>query len=333
MRFFYFARPSILGAFPTPANFKRSLTHAELNDPAPLTGFAQTRLTWASLVQSPAEIPSNYRAAFNALPNRTGAFPYTVRTPSYAGFIHRENEKLVCWLDETLYVIEPNGNRITTTRYARNDIHAIEFGKILLQAWLTIRGVAGDGALQTTTLKFNTVTDYLFAPFIDQFRNAPPNSAAQPNPERAQFDYLSNLNFKFMNLGRSSILPNEHVIAILLQPELLATASFLDRFFHRVITPAHLSILTDRELVLIRDEIANPHNASVNRYGGIWNYVPLCAITSVALAETDRALGLSIHLSAHDQLDVLFAPANREAFGDFVNQIERARRAQTATLN
>lgn len=47
----------------------------------------QTRLSWLKVIRSYAEVPDVYRSSFAALVGDS-PFPYTVLTPSYAGFMN-----------------------------------------------------------------------------------------------------------------------------------------------------------------------------------------------------------------------------------------------------
>ena len=82
---------------------------------------------------------------------------------------------------------------------------------ILLKGWITINGISGNGVLTSTTLKFNTVTDRLFAPFLKEIRlfdNATDSSGSRTpdlQAEGKKFDYLLRRNFKFMNYALSLI--------------------------------------------------------------------------------------------------------------------------------
>ena len=134
-------------------------------EPSVTSAAEQTRLSWARLVRSAEELPQAYRPFIAALPG-DGAFPYTVITPTFAGFLRRETEKLVCSVGDHLYVAEKVKGELVTTCFAFADIHFLEAGAVLLNDWLQIRGRASDGALAVIRLKFNAVTERLFTPFV-----------------------------------------------------------------------------------------------------------------------------------------------------------------------
>ena len=101
--------------------------------------------------------------------------------------------------------------RLTAFCYA--DVSAVEVGCVLLKSWLTIKGKNTCGVETRVTIKFNTVTDYLFLPIIGRLRRA--NSVADPEQyeaEQAKFNYLAHDFYKFMNVAKKCILPGEEVI-------------------------------------------------------------------------------------------------------------------------
>jgi hypothetical protein len=292
-----------------------------------LTAAEQTKLSWARAVESYEEAPEVYKSFIDALLLETGTFPYLVLTPTFKGFFHAENEKLVCSADHEIHILERVGNRLVPTCYTVTNVNYVEVGLILLQAWITIRGIASNGLLTSTTLKFNAVTRHLFNPILDKIRSAPDGcTSVDLNAERMKFDYLCTLNFKFMNFARGAIMPGERVIHALLQPQIRAELlTFLGRSFFRTISPAHLSILTDRELIFIRDDSSEGWHQQV-RYGAIWNYVPLDRIRRVSLTKrNDDLLVLSIHLPEEDHVDALFSVSVQRDVEEFLDRLERCK--------
>src|SRR5512135_1850733 len=155
--------------------------------PRLLTGGEQSRLSWARVAESYDEVPAVYRDWLDPLIRGRETFPYVVLTPTYEGYFHRENEKLVCLLDRSLHIVERARERLVPTTYLIDDIGTIEAGSILLRAWLTVRGLAESGIVSSTTLKFNTVSDRLFAPFLTEIRSGSyPPSGTSLDAERAK---------------------------------------------------------------------------------------------------------------------------------------------------
>src|SRR5512135_2118873 len=74
----------------------------------------QTRLSWARPIRSLDEVPAIYLPFFEGLPAGT-PFPYSVLTPTYAGFMRRETERLICCLDDHLYILEKSPSELKNT--------------------------------------------------------------------------------------------------------------------------------------------------------------------------------------------------------------------------
>jgi len=284
----------------------------------------QTRASWAKSVTAYGQVPEAFKDFYKTLLGDAGAWPYTVLVPTYEGFMRRENEGLICSLGGKIYVMERLRNKITCTCYPIKDISHVEEGAILLYAWVKISGITSDGVPSSSTLKFNAVTDYLLAPIIEKIRSATSSLGdADRSLELAKFDYLAQLNFKFMSYGRHSILPGEKVIHTVLQPEIrekIFTA--LGWSISRIVSTAHISILTDRELILIRDEEQSQWSRDA-RYGGTRSYIPLNKITSVSLTRKEcDLLDLSIHLPSDDQIVSLFSTSNERELDLFLDRLE-----------
>jgi hypothetical protein len=295
---------------------------AGIKESLPLrTADEQTRLSWLKVIRSYDEVPDVYRRSFEVLVGHS-QFPYSVLTPSYTGFINRENEKLVCCLDGKIYVLEEVTDILTCTCYAIKDISYVEVGKALLQAWVKISGVADSGLPITTEFKFNTVTEHLFAPIVKKIRSATDYSQGiEPSIEQSRFNFLNRANFKLMNYARHSLLPGEKVKHIILQPEICKeVVRLFGKSFFRTVCRSHLSILTDRELILIQEGTGKRWGGDI-RYGGVCHYIPLDKITSIALSgPEDELLTMCIRLPQGDCIDSLFSVSNRQEVDRFLTQ-------------
>jgi hypothetical protein len=294
------------------------LAHLETRQLPVMTAGEQTRLSWARAIKSRADLPQFYlRFMVELIGPRS--FPYAVLTPTFAGFTRRETERLIFSLDRDLYVLERNQQQLKCVRYALADIHYVERGEILLYSWLTISGLA-DGQLAATELRFNAVTDQLFAPFIDQIR---PVATCELSSEQDKFDYLAYANYKFMNYARRSLQPGERVVHSLLQPEIRARLfTVVGRSWYRTVAMSHLHILTDTEWIIIRDDERSPIGRGQVRHGGVWDYVPLDRISAVTIhPRRDGRLTLMLQLPHGDRLDSVFAASQRAKLTVLLDQL------------
>jgi hypothetical protein len=288
--------------------------------PRLLTGWEQSRLSWARVAEFYDEVPAAYRDWLTPLLRGREAFPYVVLTPTYEGYFRRETEKLVCTLDGTLHIVERARDRVIPTSYHLDEISTMEVGSILLRGWLTVRGLAS-----STTIRFNTVTERLFAPFLNEFRTgARPPSGASLDAQRAKFEVLLERNYKFMNYSRGSILPGEEVLCYVLQPEIREQLLRLfGRSLSRCISPTHIAILTDRELITISEESGSLWQSfGAIKYGGIWQYVPLERISAASIVtRNDGLLTLFLELPRSERLEMLFSTSSRSELESLVARL------------
>jgi hypothetical protein len=278
----------------------------------------QTRLSWAISIDSYAAVPSVYKDFFEPFLAAGRVFPYTVLSPSYEGFIHRTTEKLVCDFSGEIYVLERRGNTIETKCYPFKGINYVEVRAILLDSHVKLNGVTRDGIPASSTIRFNSVTDYLFTPIVEKIRLAAVEAQdTVQNPELAKFDYLLSVNYKFMNYAKRSLLGDEKVIQAILQPEIRAKLlKVFGKTYYRTISPALMNILTDREVIMIREEAGQ---SRVDRYGGIWDYIPLNKIETLSLNEKgSNLLALSIQLPEKERLEYLYQASAMGDLGEFL---------------
>lgn len=273
-----------------------------------MTAGEQTKLSWARRIETLDDVPAGFRSTVTALVAETGNLPYLILTPSYAAFIVHTTEKLVCALDDEVRIYELNGGEVRQTAFCYADVSAVEVGCVLLKSWLTITGKNTCGVETRITIKFNTVTDYLFLPIIAGLRRA--GIAADPRQleaEQAKFNYLAHDFYKFMNVAKKSILPGEEVIGAVMQAELRTPlVTLFGHAYTRLKAPAHILVRTDRELIVAVEEKQEAWSGS-QKYGSIRTYIPLAKIAAVDLVLGAPYMRLSIHLVGGEQIDLEFA--------------------------
>ena len=303
---------------------RTSISATRSDESSTLSAAEQTRFSWARLVRSVAELPEVYHPFVAALPTN-GAFPYAVLTPTFAGFLRREPEKLVCTVGDILYVAEKVKSSLAITRYACADVQYLQAGAVLLNDWLEIHGRTDEGTFVVTRFKFNAVTERLFAPFIEKIRGVTDYpSGIDREAELIRLDQTDLLSFKFRNYARRSILPGAQFIASAAQPEIRRTVVKLAGLsYQRTVATAHLLILTNRELIMISDDPDSPRSGNGSRYGGVWGYIPLGKITGVDQSTQDSGLlKLTVQLPFADRIEVLFQPDRRTVLDAFVAQLK-----------
>jgi hypothetical protein len=231
-----------------------------------LTAREQTMLTWAKVIETYDAVPKAYQDFFKPFLVDGQTFPYTVLTPSRKGYldrtisregyIDRTTEKLICDFGREIYVLERSENTFETQCYPIEGISYVEFSSILLDSRIKISGVTRQGVPASCTIRFNSVTDYLLKPILKRMRPATVDSKdAAQSLESKKFDHLVRSNYKFMNYAKHSLLAGEKVTHFILQPEIrVRVLRVLGKTYYRTISPTHMSILTDRELITIRAE-------------------------------------------------------------------------------
>jgi len=276
-----------------------------------MTGTAQTMLSWPKAIKSMDEVPDAFKTFFETWLGDDSVFPYTVLAPAKQGFFGKSADKLICDMNDTIYVVEQFGDRIIANGYIPENIRNVEVGVVLLHGWITIKGKNKEGVPAVSMFLFNSARSDMFSSFIAKIRSAPakPDEAAL-NTEKSKLDYLSQLDFKFMNYAMSSLMGGEQVIHSIWQPEIFTTVgAVFGLSLTRSLSPAHMVLLTDKEVILIREGARSKRNKG---YSEIRQYIPLRSIGAVSLTEqADDLVTLSIHLSEDESVDSLF-PASKE---------------------
>lgn len=197
------------------------IIHTSLRSKARQVGDQTSKRSWARRVENFELVPEAYRRMVLEIILDERHLPYAVLTPTYEGHLRPENEKLVFCLDHSLYILENNGPNVTANIYKFENIQRIEFGEILLKAWLRIYGTGDQGVYSNTLLCFNSVTDFLFNPIIEAIRRSDEPVIPVDLPQESEkFSSLASSYFKFMNYARNSLLPGEPVAHYFLQPEM-----------------------------------------------------------------------------------------------------------------
>lgn len=293
---------------------------------ATLGGEQISKRSWAKKIYSFESIPEAFKPLADLLMHDKQAFPYTVLTPTFEGFLKRENEKLVFYLHERLYILENDQHDVTATSFELKNIYRIEFGEILLKAWIHIDGTDDQGQFSTGQLRFNSVTDFLFNPFIEAGRHPDEHSLpVDMQQEREKFALLKWNHFKFMNYARDSLLPGERVEQYILQPEMETERTKLlgITVLKRTICLTHILIQTNRELILICDDESSQRWKDGSRYGGIWNYVPLDQLQGLIIEDApDGLIDLKIILPAGNGLRMPFAKDRRPELEQFIQKVK-----------
>ncbi|MBK8985077.1 MAG: hypothetical protein IPM39_03195 [Chloroflexi bacterium] len=301
--------------------------NSPLNSPSP--SFVRTHrsmATWSQVIESYEAVPQAFQSACERPLATIQPFPHVVFAPVINSMRRKTTERLLCELDDTLYVWERVGSQIVAASYPLAHVSDLEIGQILLYSWLTISGLTDAGQPTSVIIEFNTVSRPVYEPFIHKIRpEAQDTSEEQWKAQRARFNYLDTVNYKFMNYARESLVRGEQVIHTIWQPKMSRPIlTLFGRSFNRTVSLAHLAILTDKEVIFIGDDNRFAEARS-GHYGGVWQYIRLRHIMSAAVTEqADGLFTLTLRLSPGGrQLDKLFTAVNQFALTQFQEQLER----------
>jgi hypothetical protein len=275
------------------------------------TGARQTMGSWVKPIANFAEVPPAYKDAIHRLRGAEKNVPLMVLAPPVDGEKSPRCEKLLLWLDETLYILENHDGTIQQISFPKKDLGYLEVGRVLLYSWFTVTGINSEGESASNTVVYNTATHRHVQPFFNALRSL--SGIPFPRNRRA-FNYLAHQNFKFFNFAKNSLKGEEEVLATILQPEVTRNlfSSILQGNFSHLVINAHLTILTELELIFIEEDPENLQRNG-NRYGGIWYYVPLENL--LAISETkreDTLLNLSFKIKPNISLERVYAEPNHK---------------------
>ncbi|MFM8319714.1 MAG: hypothetical protein ACKOC5_02280 [Chloroflexota bacterium] len=258
------------------------------NQPAPtLTGARQTMMSWARVIDCLDDLPDTYHTDYLSLFGRSASLPYTVLAPpqtsSRAGVAI---ERLLIDAGEALCVLEWNGaqNSLVAFRYA--GVCSLEVGNVLLYSWFTVHGETNRGSQAGLTIEFNEATLRHFEPFLRRLRppaGAPPARGGRLPGDPSRTARALEENFKFAAFARQGLQPDEAVLQAVYQPALRDErwaglpgwlSDWLARAAGTAGSAAHLTLLTEREIVLIGEAEHVPPKER-GKYGGVRRYLPL----------------------------------------------------------
>ena len=273
------------------AKLWQRLTSASQSTRRYLPATAQTKRSWARVVDSLNSVPAIYQNQVGAITERHGSFPYTIVTPTYEGFLSKESEKIICAFNDRFYVLSNSSDNLEPHFVEYSTITYTQHASVLLKSWLKLTVVGSDTLPNQFVFRYNSASERCILPLIKKIRSYRRiESYPIPQIDSSKLRFLEQLDYKLFNYAVRGLLPGQRVRSTLYEP---AVQRDLIRFHHailsRTISPADLSILTDNELILVSDgEQAHWH--SQRRYGGVWTYVPLFMIDHVSATDITKDL-------------------------------------------
>ena len=200
----------------------------------------------------------------------------------------------MCLVDGQIVLLEIERDNVNRFASPIADVLYIERGKELLYSWVNIQTLSG-----AISIKFNTANDHLFDPAIEQIRQGMSDvpfldmAWGKNEQESAKFDYLSNVNYKYMNYGRKSIRSGDTVAAVAYEPErCIQEFTLFNKTLFRRYNTSHLSILTAKEFILIKEN-KQIKTDKESMHGGVFTYIPRHRIQGISFnpnAENTQAI-------------------------------------------
>jgi hypothetical protein len=304
----------------------------EVGQLSALTGARQTMMSWALVVESWDDVPQLFREPYRALVIDAPRLPYTVFAPPMEGpslkiIGYQPPPKLLCELDDTIYMWELAAERVTLTAFRFQDISDLEVGEIHLYSWIKISGVTQDGFARPAIVEFNRATARHFTPFIDKIRPAPrPMDERREREERHKLDAIGLWSFKFRNYALDSLVGGDAIVGTVGQPETFKPLVQIGGrvLYQTTLSLARVVILTDRELIVIQDDERSRKTRGV-RYGGRWQYIALSHVGKVSLRDDgDGLVRLCLTLSPGDrEMEIGFSASRKEQVAQLVDSLEK----------
>lgn len=261
-----------------------------------------TTASWARPIQSFAEIPQPFK---EFIP-QSELLPYIIYSPADNWDQRQTNAKITCMYQDKVVLLELIENKVNVICYWLKDIHYIEQGTMLLYSWIGIHGLV-DGTLVISIVEYNSVVTSYFHPIVKAIRQILPTAETiSDKRDLSKLQFLERCNYKFYNYSQESIMPGEEIVAAVYQPAIYEKFMI---FFTRLVTLAHLTILTDKELIIIKDEeLIEVKNKSNVKNGGVWAYIPLHKILTITLDGDVRKDLLTLVISVkNDDISLYFS--------------------------
>ncbi len=276
-----------------------------------------TMSQWPIKVKRPDQIPDSFS---EALDTEFGAsWPYSVYIPPTKWDAAGKRPKVFSMVDHGLMYFEDMKTEVRQLYYPYNDILYVEIGRMLLSSWMTIHGMV-DGQYRQSTVSYNTVRDDLFDPIINRIREQiSPDEALLEGQNGERLSDLKELNLKFLNYTKQSLLPGEKIINIIYQPSVQEEN---DKMFDSLPDHTHAVVLTDNELILIKEDNHRYKNIHSN-YGVVKDFIPLHHIRDLRTEEIDSNLRMRVSLEDQEDLDRVFTGEKSDKLLKLIDKFKR----------
>ena len=284
--------------------------------PAPTVN-SQEPVDEAKVIGSFEDVPPVYQEFFWPLLSRDEAFPYTVLTPAYEVSGEKVGEKLLSAVGHTFYVLEAKEDGLTKICYPIDEIYSVEVIHRPADLYVKINGLTNLGLAAVSVFGCSRSSGYVFAPLFLRIRlRILSLNENAPSRHVERLDRWNEMDSQVIDMARHCLMPGETVIEAILQPEIRPGLFSPERALGGTKCPTHICILTDKELVLIRED---PPQGRKDPCGSICNFIPLNKISSLTMTrENGHLLTVSIRLLNGEVFESLFDVSLEEEVNRFL---------------
>ncbi len=232
---------------------------------------------WPRRIEPAEPFPHPFRRSYQQLGLTEQDQPCLLYSPRLRFGRHESTAKLLVWAGQRLACLDARRGGVVTTVLSLDQVHEVEWGQELLEAWLRL--VAhGPGGRAVIRVEFNAVGLELYKPIADTARSAAYAGAhLSAGDERAKLSQLMAADYRFVGFGREALLSGLELRRLWFQPRV---AGGFRRGPDGVRVPALLLLVTQAELILVQELALR----GAGRYGTTWRCLPLRSIRGVALA-------------------------------------------------
>lgn len=182
---------------------------------------------------------------------------------------------------------------------AGNSVRLIKLKLVLLYGRLEIWG-GSDGSPVKIQAEYNTVAHKAFSPYLKSFIETTWDSNVVDTSKISipSFDEFAHTSLSFYNgINLEALQPGEKVLAFAFQPEL---GKQILKIFHKKIYPKTLAVLTDRQLILLQEDLKTKAH-----YEWLFTFIPRQRVMEVIRNTTEPVESVTLRLdSAECHLDV-----------------------------
>jgi hypothetical protein len=249
----------------------------------------RTMQTWPRRIGGLEDVPEDF-AGCGAFDGAT--YEQAVFVPEDMVLINGRPTKtlpqVVLLQGDRLTVLEKTRKGIVSVAHVLSDIYLLRVRKVLLSAEFSVASHRG-----FSRIAYNAARHSLFDPFQAAIRHAwsgrqeAPRSMVSAENQAEKLAALPGIHHKFVSYGAAALLPGATIMKMFFRDSIniKKTRRGLFRWIDHFTSPL-LVLRTEDELIMV-EEPGRMRNRKRREFGGIFTYLPLSLIKSMALEEGD----------------------------------------------